>query len=1277
MAADTRAVTCFKCNLCESWQAGFTEMKQHFSRRHIGHAIETVSGLEVAECARTGSRNSYIPTSYSQVPVVAADNFRTQSVFAQRSMFGVTVPPIDRSFMVSLFPPREKSDLVKTIRKQVKGFLEWIFEMCQQAWSCDLRNRMAPHGFKPIQKCSHYKYIDTLTAFVYFCRHCSWPGLPVSNEVGDIMWSVFSEEKTAIRMTYVAETFFFYSWHCMGRGTNSRDLAHISADCAYLKYGLRGGFLHYCLTKLRNEEVGRLELASKYFTGPGAFEQVRSLKNIAVSCMPTTDHQPVSWTPDSDFTSLTVLSVGVILTHGSIQCAFEKVLAFVKTVLDQYGVPDLSTMQFKAIQDDPTSTHAGQGLIGFNPQLFPGRNEWLDHNCKMDAEAKQHFFNDVYACANHIVVGLHLSAGPGFRGTEDASLSLVNSMSQAPRNFRVIGKGNHTQLCVIPVYSKQRPLSNKNPGLVAKFVPFEMAFLVVRFMFFMKTLEGRISGQQNNCATFLVTNCGYPVDAGSYNHVLNGLFRTLGLPMGIQDLRHALEAFARFLPIPDTQSVNPLLRNRLFANHSSRSSARYGRSDFTIGQVDADVLAEDEVASYIWNTVIMRHSSRLPDKGGEFGPPRKKMAHMEGTVSAAISQDCSSHAIALRTPCQLSVASRDQGHTSPFSSSPFQKTSPMCQRNLSQFQLSVPSRDQGHTTPFPSSPFPETSLMCQLNLSQLQLECIDFIKPLREDSVVVIPTGSGKTRLVEASRRQDEAIVAISPFQKLSLQLMRTLGDQVFRWPLNECSELHCIANAKFIVVAIEHCEYNSAFIHFLQRFNTQRRIGRLFFDEIDQLLHAESPDYRRCLSTFWSFRSRLISMGIQVPLVGLTATLRQCDVSNLRELITGIPGMMPVFRRSCFRSSISFEMVWTDSDPKAQQLCSDASSAHAEIVGRRDTTIVFATNLNAVQSLAAAMNCQAVTSGVLLDAAIFEKSRVIAASSCAGHGLHITDVTMVSVLGVPFDAETLLQWAGRIRESGSVKIFLNEKHVTSLSRRQDRRGELARVFLQNKGLDPQQACCSLIDCCKDAGSSMLAAFSTQEHQKASAQMRHVETSAGGTGPESNNTQQTQIGTIASILNIDNVIDLKYQILSFLSSIPASSCKVCHLLGDRTGGNSCGDVCRKFSGLCIRCFGRHSYRDCKKPRFAMPVRGLCYKCFLPFEKGIGPDMHAGRDIGARCTTSMCDILPRLAAILFYSNSVHIPQTLHGDFQGFLSWAGSVDKKSGVPGILKLLKALMP
>ena len=1281
---------CYKCNMCDSWQSGLTEMKQHMSRRHQGAQIESLVGLQTAICARSGPRLSYVPTiAETQTLPVAEDNWRTQSLFAQRSMFGSTVPPIEKETMATYFPPKLGCPLVYGIRKQVKTFIEWISVQCEQSWSCELRNRMAPHGFKPIQTSSHSKYISLLTTFVYFCQKSSWEGKPQSIDVGDILWAVFSEQKSTIRMSYVAENFFFYSWHCMGRGKSSRDLAVISQDCACLKYGMRGGFLHYCLTTIGDQDVNELEAATRFFTCAGAFKQVSILKNIATGCMPVTDHQPVSWTPDSDFKSLTVLSVGVIVTHTSIQQAFEKVLIFVKEILDSYGVPELSIAQYKSIQDDANSTHAGQGFVGYNPDLFFGRKEWLDVRLQMDSETKRNFFNDCYACVNHLVVGLHLSAGPGFRGTEDASLLLVNSMSQSPRNLRAVGRGQHTQVCVIPVYSKQRPLSNGHPALIAKFIPMDLAFLLLRFIFFMKPLEGRVSKQIAHCATFLVTNCGFPVDAGSYNLVLNSVFRSVGLLMGISDLRHALEAFARFLPGLETTSVKPI-RNRLFANHSSRSSAGYGRSDITVGQVDADILEEDEVASYIWNTVILHHSSRLDQQGSGDGPPQKKTAVCDGfqpspgflqrtsvayeefhpkdtasnsspesstetgtartkvivsaTSTATESLACPSNDLFSMQPGDISglsdrtsidINNSKTMHPGPTAGIlPHKHPAVQHVADLSQLphEINVEMMPQAQMHPLP--------------LSQLQSDCVLFIKNTKEDSVVVIPTGSGKTRLaqsighvIEVGDTDKVVTVVISPFQKISEQLMTTLGDNVFRWPLQGCSETHCIQNAQIIVVAIEHCEYNSAFVQFLRRLDQKQHIGRIFVDEVHHLLQADNPEFRKCLGNFWSFRSRLVDLSITAPIVGLTATLRQCDVQKLCSLFTGILRQMPIFRRSCYRESITMEIIWASNDLEVEQKCSQTSLNDAQTTGK---TIVFATSLDAVNALARAMKCQAVTSGIPLDVAEFETNRLFAASSCAGHGLDLKAIKVVAISGVPFDVETLLQWAGRIRESGHVKIYLNEKLVTALSRSDDRRGELARVFLEHKGKrnDLQKECCQLIDGCEEVAL----------------------------------TQQTQAVQSSLVFDLQDVVKIKINLLACIASVPSGCCKVCFILGDRSG-SECGYVCRKFAGICVRCFQKHSLKDCKNGRFQMPGKSLCYKCFLPFGKGIGPDMHPG-DIGGQCSTSMCDVLPRVAFILFYSRSALIPSKLHGDLRMFSIWLSTMDSDTRLFGILKLLKAIM-
>ena len=1016
----------------------------------------------------------------------------------------------------------------------------------------------------------------------------------------------------------MAEKFFIYSYACMGRGASSRDLAFISSDCAYLKYGLRGGFLHYCLSIIADTDVSSIDDASRFLsvTHSCAFKQVSALKNIANSCMPVTSHQPISWTPDTNHSSLTVLSVGVTLTHEAICHAFNRILEFVSSVLDTYGVPTLSVEQFRTIKDSPTSTHAGEGLVSFNPSLFAERDVWVTSKTNVKTgKDRDNFFNDSYACSNHLVAGLHLSAGPGFRGTEDASLLLVNSMSQSPRNIRAMGQGKDLQFCVIPVYSKQRPLSNGQPGLVAKFLPVELAFLLVRYIYFFKHLEGILSSQTSNCATFLVTNCGQPVDFGTYNFVLNSVFRSIGIAMGISDLRHALEGFARHLPCQDEGQRESMFRNRLFANHSAKSSQGYGRDDFTVGQIDADILEQDERVSHSWNTQILKHSNRL---------------------SGVMGQVC-------ETILKRKAETQSASHLSERSA-----------KKLFYSQEPVVTA-LGSLNAAPA----------QFPLSQLQIDCIEFIDGAEVDSTVVIPTGSGKTRVIEMFGTETGVSVAISPFSKLSTQLLTTLGEGVFRWPLN-CSEEYCIQNAKKIVVAIEHCEYNSAFIYFLTRLNEKRPISKIFVDEVHHLLQAGNPEFRSCLKNFWTFRSRLVDLNIRAHLVGLTATLRSCDVHQLCQLMTGISRPMPIFRRSCYRSSITMELMWALGDTEAQKKCVESSLTDARVIGK---TIVFSTKLLIVNSVAGELKCQAVTSGIPLQAAAFEATKLISASSCAGHGLHLTDIMIVAILGVPFDVETLLQWAGRIRGAGKVKIFLNETLVKALSRRQDRRGELARVFLENKekGTDLQRKCCDLIDCCDEVRSSPLQGF---EGKSYAASLVPV------TSQNSNRiTQSSVTSKVPSfVFGLNDVVNFKHQLLAFMASIPSGCCSVCYILGVRSG-SECGTTCRKFAGICMRCFQKHSYKDCKNDRFAMPGKTLCYKCFLPFQKGIGPDLHPG-EIGAHCTTSMCDVLPRVVFILYHSNSGYIPSNLRGRPQMFLEWLTTIDRQSGLFGILTLLRQVM-
>jgi hypothetical protein len=755
--------------------------------------------------------------------------------------------------------------------------------------------------------------------------------------------------------------------------------------------------------------------------------------------------------------------------------------------------------------------------VEFNPDLMQGHQEWLAVKVQMDDSQKRHFLNDSYACANHLVVGLHLSAGPGFRGTEDASITLVNSFTQAPRNIRATGMGNQLQICIIPEYCKQRPLSMGRPQLVAKFLPVRLAVLLIRYMLCMKKLEGLISCETKNCATFLVTNCGHPVKAETYNQVLNGVFRSVGIGVDLAQLRHGLEGFARHLPKVETDDFSVgMKRNRLMANHSASSSAGYSRDDFTVAQIDADILQQDEDNSHVWNTVILNSSNRLSDVDGS----DECLTVTKITMEQGAAQQGSSKLQSLLPPLPgqqeskpkelATISLLDSLHYSS-NDSMYPEASVQCLSTSTCFQEQECSNEllgerleacpsqmtRGHSKDNKLLPLVQghhSSLLqgqhcggrldaclsplsgdhskdhthlpmlqghqAALQLTQVQVESIQFLSSVKEDSAIILPTGSGKTRIIQTFGEGDSVVIVITPFQKLGVQLLDVLGGKAFRWPLVDCSDARCIAQASFIVTAIEHCEYNSAFIQFIKEINERRGISKIFVDEVHHLLEADKADFRPCLGAFWTFRNRLKTEGVHALVVGLTATLRSIDIPRLTELISGSHGTMPNFRRSCYRSSIQFQVGWTQSDSDAQEMCIKETLALDE----KGKVIVFGTTIDIVTLLAQRMDCQAVTSGVSIDFGRFDKKRIIVASSCAGHGLDMKDIYAVNILGVPFDAETLLQWAGRIRKSGFVKLFLNRRLVASLSRRNDRRGELAKVIVEAAENNIQDACCRLLD---------------------------------------------------------------------------------------------------------------------------------------------------------------------------------------------------------------------
>jgi superfamily II DNA/RNA helicase len=71
--------------------------------------------------------------------------------------------------------------------------------------------------------------------------------------------------------------------------------------------------------------------------------------------------------------------------------------------------------------------------------------------------------------------------------------------------------------------------------------------------------------------------------------------------------------------------------------------------------------------------------------------------------------------------------------------------------------------------------------------------------------------------------------------------------------------------------------------------------------------------------------------------------------------------------------------------------------------------------------------------------AADIQAANVLVGTACAGTGLDNASVVLVVVVGLPFSIELLLQWAGRLRNGGTIVVIVPRSHMsppTELSRK-------------------------------------------------------------------------------------------------------------------------------------------------------------------------------------------------------------------------------------------------
>ena len=162
-------------------------------------------------------------------------------------------------------------------------------------------------------------------------------------------------------------------------------------------------------------------------------------------------------------------------------------------------------------------------------------------------------------------------------------------------------------------YKKQRGYNPNGNCVVIKFLPIPLAVMIATIILKVKPVEAEFALQEfgtNGTTTLsvLFTTSGSPVDPTKMASILSKTFNEFGLEINMQDLRHALEAFAHKFS-PEGSSSNPIYAE--LANHAPATSYRYGRDQNCFVGIPADISMANSIACNNWNSLILDSPSLM------------------------------------------------------------------------------------------------------------------------------------------------------------------------------------------------------------------------------------------------------------------------------------------------------------------------------------------------------------------------------------------------------------------------------------------------------------------------------------------------------------------------------------------------------------------------------------------------------------------------------------------------------------------------------------------
>jgi hypothetical protein len=396
-------------------------------------------------------------------------------------------------------------------------------------------------------------------------------------------------------------------------------------------------------------------------------------------------------------------------------------------------------------------------------------------------------------------------------------------------------------------------------------------------------------------SSVLYTMRGNPVDPLKMASILADTLFEFGFPIHISELRHALEAFSH--KFSNHNSIwSPVLAR--MANHEPSTSARYGRDQHSFVGIPADISESNFITCNDWNTVILDSPSILsketeskvykqlqdlqltdanvmrdidPSQSAQgmqqlvtnkslgIKHVRSEMELDEGTSQKQIKATNTSRHLEIQPTHLMQDVSQPAQVTSQLNGNKEsvlgKATVQKCSSSKGEWRLKqmqatqllqllspasvLDDCDKLQTVSVCDKEHPVTTVQSRKEdderLRPMQACALHFLQHSTSSSIIVMPTGSGKTRLIWSyHENEDKCAVIFAPYRVLAKQLQSILQERGLTvvWPLNSFSGSTdaLIATVRFAVFPYEAAADVQGFLTALHDIG---RLGPIWIDEV------------------------------------------------------------------------------------------------------------------------------------------------------------------------------------------------------------------------------------------------------------------------------------------------------------------------------------------------------------------------------------------------------------------------------------------------------------